>query len=53
MNSYSIIKHFFIKQEMLIPTDKETKQIKDENVDTQGYSEYEITKIKTEYTSLI
>ena len=27
---------------MVIPTDKETKHIKDRNVDTQGYSEYEI-----------
>ena len=27
---------------MVIPTDKETKHIKDENVDTQEYSEYEI-----------
>ena len=31
---------------MVIPVDKETKHIKDQNVDTQGYSEYEITKIK-------
>ena len=27
---------------MVTPTDKETKHIKDQNVDTQGYSEYEI-----------
>ena len=27
---------------MVIPTDKETKHIKDQNVDTQGYSEHEI-----------
>ena len=27
---------------MVIPTDKETKHIKDRNVDAQGYSEYEI-----------
>ena len=27
---------------MVIPTDKETKHIKDRNIDTQGYSEYEI-----------
>ena len=38
---------------MIIPTDRETKYIKDRNVDIQGYSEYEITKIKTEYTNLM
>ena len=27
---------------MVIPTDKETKHINDQNFDTQGYSEYEI-----------
>ena len=27
---------------MVIPMDKETKRIKNQNVDTQGYSEYEI-----------
>ena len=27
---------------MVIPKDKETKHIKDQDVDTQGYSEYEI-----------
>ena len=27
---------------MVIPTDKVTKHIKDRNVDTKGYSEYEI-----------
>ena len=27
---------------MVIPTDKETKHFKDQNVYTQGYSEYEI-----------
>ena len=34
---------------MVNPTDKETKHIKDQIEDTQGYSEHEITKIKTEY----
>ena len=39
---------------MVITTDKETKHIEDRNVDTQGYSEYEIiAKIKTEYTNLM
>ena len=38
---------------MIIPTDKETKCIKDRNVDTQEYSEHEITKMKTEYTNLM
>ena len=33
---------------MIIATDKETKHIMDRNVDTQGYPEYDITKIKTE-----
>ena len=32
--------------------DKETKHIKDQNVDTQGYSEHENTKIKTEYATI-
>ena len=36
---------------MIIPTDKEMKHIKDQNVDTQGYSEHKITKIKTELIS--
>ena len=34
---------------MIIPVDKETKHIKD---DTQGYSEHEVTNIKTEFTNL-
>ena len=34
---------------MLLLTDKETKHIKDRNFDTQGHSEHEIAKIKTEY----
>ena len=31
-----------ILEEMVIPTDKEIRHIKDQNVDTQGYSEYEV-----------
>ena len=31
---------------MIIPTDKETKHNKNWNVDTQGYSEHEITEKK-------
>ena len=31
---------------MIILTDKGTKHIKDQNADAQGYSEYEITKIR-------
>ena len=38
---------------MVIQMDKETKHIKDRNVDTQGYSEHEITKIKIGYTNLV
>ena len=32
--------------------DKETKHNKDQNVETQGYSDYEITKIKTGYIKI-
>ena len=38
---------------MIIPTDKESKYIKDQNVDAQGYSEHEITKVKAEYINLM
>ena len=40
---------------MMITTDKETKHIKERNVDTRGYSEaeYENTQINTEYTNLM
>ena len=38
----------YIKEEMVIPTDKETKHIKDQDVNRQRYSEHENTKIKTE-----
>ena len=38
---------------MISPMDKETKYIKDQNVDTQGNSEHEITKVKAEYTNLM
>ena len=38
---------------MVIPTDRETKHIMDQNVHKQGYSDHEITKIKTEYTNLM
>ena len=38
---------------MMNATDKETSPLKDQNVETQGYSEHENSKIKTEYTNLI
>ena len=38
---------------MKIPIDKETKHIKDHNVDPKGHSIHESTKIKTEYTTLM
>ena len=38
---------------MVILMDKETKHNKNQDVDTQGYSEHENTKIKTEYANLM
>ena len=37
---------------MVIQTYKKTKH-KDHNVDTQGYSEHENTKMKTEYANFL
>ena len=34
------------EQEMITLTDKKTKHINDQNIDTQGYSDHKITKIK-------
>lgn len=38
---------------MVIPLNKETNHIEDQNVDTQRNTKHEITMIKTEYTNLM